>query len=163
MIERYGRSKGLSFSRARKISEVLAPWGYTLMRFCAGAVVLYRGDAKVVADFVRTSRQHPEQPLGLPFPCLASIFSESVEILRQEPRSRLIGDAKRADIRGISAGVSDRAGHQVQVAARDLNFAIVNSTLMRWRRWTPLPLTCRRRSRSNSFSAVTVRLSHGRA
>ncbi len=48
--------------------EKLAPCGYGLMRFAAGAVVVYHGYAKLFLGFAGPVAQNVLAPLGLPAP-----------------------------------------------------------------------------------------------
>ena len=73
-------ARGLVFRGLGKIYEVLAPWGYTLMRFSAGAVVLYHGYAKLFAGFAPVVAKNILTPLGFPFPIVWAYFLGIVEL-----------------------------------------------------------------------------------
>jgi uncharacterized membrane protein YphA (DoxX/SURF4 family) len=81
-------ARGLVFRGLGKIYEVLAPWGYTLMRFSAGAVVVYHGYAKLFAGFAPVVAENILTPLGFPFPIAWAYFLGILEC-SEEPRSRL--------------------------------------------------------------------------
>ena len=80
-------SRGLVFRSLGKIYEVLAPWGYTLMRFSAGAVLVYHGYAKLFAGFAPVVAKNILTPLGFPFPSVWAYFLGILE-LSEGPRSR---------------------------------------------------------------------------
>lgn len=48
-------ARGLIFRGLARTYETLAPWGYTLIRFSAGAVVVYHGYARLFAGFAPVS------------------------------------------------------------------------------------------------------------
>ena len=73
-------ARGLVFRGLGKIYEVLAPWGYTLMRFSAGAVVLYHGYAKLFAGFAPVVAKNILTPLGFPFPIVWAYFLGILEL-----------------------------------------------------------------------------------
>lgn len=73
-------ARGLVFRGLGKIYKVLAPWGYTLMRFSAGAVVLYHGYAKLFAGFAPVVAKNILTPLGLPFPIVWAYFLGILEL-----------------------------------------------------------------------------------
>ena len=67
-------TSGLVFHGLGKIYEVLAPWGYTLMRFSAGAALVYHGYAKLFAGFASVVAKNILTPLGFPFPSVWAYF-----------------------------------------------------------------------------------------
>lgn len=70
-------ARGLVFRGLGKIYKVLAPWGYTLMRFSAGAVVLYHGYAKLFAGFAPVVAKKHLDAAGTPFPYCLGVFSRN--------------------------------------------------------------------------------------
>jgi putative oxidoreductase len=59
----------------------LAPWGYTLMRFSAGAVVVYHGYAKLFAGFAPVVAKNVLTPLGFPLPVVWAYFLGVLELV----------------------------------------------------------------------------------
>jgi len=52
--------------------EALAPYGYPLIRFCTGAIVIYHGYAKLFNGFAPVVAKNILTPLGVPAPELVA-------------------------------------------------------------------------------------------
>jgi putative oxidoreductase len=63
------------------LDELLAPRGYTLMRFSAGAVVVYHGYAKLFAGFAPVVAKNILTPLGFPLPVVWAYFLGVLELV----------------------------------------------------------------------------------
>jgi putative oxidoreductase len=74
-------ARGLVFRGLARTYEALAPWGYTLMRFSAGAVVVYHGYAKLFAGFAPVVAKNVLTPLGFPLPVVWAYFLGVLELV----------------------------------------------------------------------------------
>ena len=61
-------TSGLVFHGLGKIYEVLAPRGYTLMRFSAGAALVYSWLCETLRGFRSGRREEHPDTAGIPFP-----------------------------------------------------------------------------------------------
>jgi putative oxidoreductase len=57
----------------------MAPYSYAIIRFCAGAILIYHGYGKLFGGNVGAVADHVVVPLGLPFPIVWAYFIASLE------------------------------------------------------------------------------------
>ena len=67
-------SKRLVFPALGGLYESIAPYSYAIIRFCAGAIVIYHGYAKLFGGFAGPVAQNVLTPLGFPAPLAWAYF-----------------------------------------------------------------------------------------
>src|SRR5262249_9320848 len=66
--------KRLIFPALGDLYDSIAPYSYAIIRFCAGAIVIYHGYMKLFAGFARPVAQNVLTPLGFPAPTAWAYF-----------------------------------------------------------------------------------------
>jgi len=67
-------SKRLIIPGLAGLYQSIAPYSYAIIRFCAGAVLIYHGYGKLFAGGVPGLAEHVVKVLGLPFPLAWAYF-----------------------------------------------------------------------------------------
>lgn len=66
--------KRLVFPALGGLYESIAPYSYAIIRFCAGAIVIYHGYVKLFGGFAAPVAQNVLTPLGFPAPLAWAYF-----------------------------------------------------------------------------------------
>jgi putative oxidoreductase len=72
--------KRLIFPGLAAFYESIAPYSYAIIRFCAGAIVIYHGYAKLFSGFAGPVAQNVLTPLGFPVPLAWAYFLGILEL-----------------------------------------------------------------------------------
>jgi putative oxidoreductase len=70
----------LIFPALGDLYQSIAPYSYAIIRFCAGAVVIYHGYGKLFAGFAAPVAQNVLTPLGFPAPLAWAYFLGILEL-----------------------------------------------------------------------------------